>query len=107
MTFYSYSRLKCFEQCPQKYKFQYIDKIKVEVKENIELFLGKRVHETLKKLYQDLQYQKLNTLEELLDFLHENWSKYWDNSIRVVKEVSSKTSISKSSTSIDETPITA
>jgi putative RecB family exonuclease len=86
MTFYSYSRLKCFKQCPQKYKFQYIDKVKVDVQENIELFLGKRVHETLKKLYQDLYYKKLNSLRTLLNFLYKNWSKNWNDSIKIVKE---------------------
>jgi len=86
MTFFSYSRLKCFNQCPQKYKFQYIDKVKVEVKENIELFLGKRVHETLKKLYQDLYYKKLNSLRQLLNFLYNKWSKNWNDSIKIVKE---------------------
>jgi len=86
MTIYSHSRLKCYEQCPKKYKFQYIDEIKIEVKESIELFLGKRVHETLKKLYQDLQHQKLNTLEELLDFLHDRWTMNWNNSIMIVKK---------------------
>jgi hypothetical protein len=60
-----------FEQCPQKYKFRYIEKIKTDTKETIELFLGKRVHETLKKLYQDLRYQKMSTLEELLFFLRD------------------------------------
>jgi len=49
MTMYSHSKLRSYEQCPQKYKFQYIDKIKVEVKESIELFLGRRTHKTLKK----------------------------------------------------------
>lgn len=86
MMIYSYSRLKCFEQCPQKYKFQYIDKIKIEAKESIELFLGKRVHKTLKKLYQDLMHQKENALEDLLGFLREEWNKNWNDSIRVVKE---------------------
>ena len=86
MTFYSYSRIKCYQQCPQKYKFQYIVKMKVEVEENIELFLGKRVHETLKKLYQDLLYQRFNTLEELLEHLKNNWSRNWNDSIRIVKE---------------------
>jgi len=86
MTFYSYSRLKCFNQCPQKYKFQYIDKVKVEVKENIELFLGKRVHETLKKLYQDLWYKRLNSLRQLLNFLYNTWSKNWYDSIKITKE---------------------
>jgi len=69
-----------------KYKFQYIDKVKVEVKENIELFLGKRVHETLKKLYWDLWYNRLNSLRQLLNFLYNNWSKNWNNSIKIVKE---------------------
>jgi len=86
MTCFSYSRLKCFSQCPMRYKFQYIDKVKVEVKENIELFLGKRVHETLKKLYQDLYYKKLNSLRQLLNFLYNNWSKNWNDSIKIVKE---------------------
>ena len=86
MTIYSYSCLKCFEQCPKKYKFQYIDKIKVEVKESIELFLGKRTHKTLKKLYQDLMYQKENTLGVLLSFLRDEWSKNWNESIMIVKE---------------------
>ena len=65
---------------------QYIDKIKVEVKENIELFLGKRVHETLKKLYQDLYYKKLNSLRQLLNFLYNKWSKKWNDSIKITKE---------------------
>jgi len=86
MNVYSYSKLKCYEHCPQKYKFQYIDKIKIEAKESIELFLGKRVHETLKKLYHDLQYQKKNTLEDLLVFLRNRWAKNWNDSIMIVKE---------------------
>ena len=86
MNIYSYSKLKCYEQCQQKFKLQYIDKVKIEVKENIELFLGKRVHETLKKLYNDLQYQKENTLEEILDFLHDRWQKNWNDSIVIVKK---------------------
>jgi putative RecB family exonuclease len=86
MTIYSYSRLRCFEQCPQKYKFQYVDKVKMEVRKNIEIFLGKRVHETLKKLYLDLRYGKFNTLEELLEFLCDGWTKNWYDSIRIVKE---------------------
>jgi putative RecB family exonuclease len=86
MTFYSYSRLKCFKQCPKKYKFQYIDKIKIEFEENIELFLGKRIHETLKKLYQDLWYKRLNSLKQLLDFLHCDWDNNWNDSIKIVKK---------------------
>ncbi|OYT28750.1 hypothetical protein B6U98_04095 [Thermoplasmatales archaeon ex4572_165] len=84
MTIYSYSRLKCFQQCPQKYKFQYIDWIKISQEETVELFLGKRVHETLEKLYKDLQFQEKNTLEDLLEFLQYEWRKNWDDSIKIV-----------------------
>ena len=62
MIVYSHSRLSCYEQCPQKYKLQYIDKVETEVEENIESYLGSIVHETLEKLYRDLGYQKVNTL---------------------------------------------
>lgn len=86
MMIYSYSRLKCFEQCPQKYKFRYINKVRTEVKESVELFLGRRVHEALRKLYWDLRYQKMNTLEGLLSFLRDEWNKKWNDSIVIVKE---------------------
>ena len=85
MTIYSYSRLKCYELCLRKYKYRYIDKIRTKVKENIELFLGRRVHETLEKLYLDLMHQKKNTLGDLLGFLHDEWNKNWNDSIRIIK----------------------
>ena len=36
MTVYSHSRLSTFEQCPYKYKLQYIDKVETEVAESCE-----------------------------------------------------------------------
>ena len=83
---YSHSRLSCYEQCPQKYKMKYIDKVETEVEQSIEAYMGSRVHETLEKLYLDLKYQKLNTLEELLTYLRDEWQKNWDDSIVIVKE---------------------
>ena len=73
MVIYSHSRLSTFEQCPQKFKLHYIDKIETEVKESVEAFMGVRIHETLEKLYSDLRYQKKNTLEELIGFLDDEW----------------------------------
>jgi RecB family exonuclease len=86
MTIYSYSKLRCYEQCPQKYKLKYIDKIKIDMKENVELFLGGRVHETLKKLYQDVRHQKKTMPEELIDFLRTDWHKKWNDSIVIVRK---------------------
>ena len=86
MKVFSHSRLSCYEQCPQKYKLKYVDRVETEVEQSVEAFLGSRVHETLEKLYRDLGYQKVNTLDELLDFFHSEWKKNWDDSIVIVKE---------------------
>ena len=86
MAVYSHSRLSCYEQCPQKYKLKYLDKVETDVEQSVEAYLGSRVHETLEKLYRDLGYQKVNTLDELLVFFRSNWEKNWDDSIVIVKE---------------------
>lgn len=86
MTVYSHSRLSCFEQCPLRYKYSYIDKVETEIAESIEAFLGSRVHETLEHLYEDLRYQKLISLEELLDYFHQKWDENWTDEIVIVKK---------------------
>ena len=85
-TLYSHSRLSCFEQCPLKFKFSYIDKIETEIEETVEAFLGSRVHEALEKLYKDLKFQKLNMLNELLDFFNSEWKKNWNDAIVIVRD---------------------
>ena len=85
MTAYSHSKIGTFLQCKQKYKFQYVDKIKSDI-ETIEIFLGKRVHETLEKLYKDLQFEKVNTKEELLAHFEANWGNNWHDKVIIVKE---------------------
>jgi putative RecB family exonuclease len=86
MTVYSHSRISTFEQCPLKFKFEYIDEAETEVEASIEAFLGTRVHETLEKLYQDFKFQKLNTLQELLHFYNDEWDKNWNERIRIVRD---------------------
>jgi len=86
MAVYSNSRLSCFEQCPQKFKFRYIDLIKPEIEETVESFLGTRVHEALKKLYTDLKFQKMLSFNELLDFYNSEWGRNWNDSILIVKK---------------------
>ena len=83
---YSHSRLSTFEQCPYKYKLKYIDKIQPETPYTIETFLGTRVHEVLEKLYRDLGHQKINTIEELLQYYHSQWMNHWSDDIILVKK---------------------
>lgn len=83
---YSHSRLKTFESCPLKFKFQYIDKLESEQQQTIEAFLGTRVHEVLEKLYKDLKFTKENSLQDLLKFFNGIWEKNINDSIRVVRK---------------------
>lgn len=86
MATYSHSRICCFEQCPLRYKFQYIDKIKTEIEQTVEAFLGSMVHEALEKLYTDLKFQNIMGLNELLNFYNDLWKKNWNDTIVIVKK---------------------
>jgi putative RecB family exonuclease len=83
---YSHSRLSTFEQCPYKYKLRYLDNIDPIIPDTIETFLGSIVHQTLEKLYNDLQYCHKNTLEEILDYLYHLWYDNWNDDILIVKQ---------------------
>ena len=85
MPTYSHSQLSTYETCPHQYKLSYIDKIEVET-EGIEAFMGSRVHDALEKVYRDLKVTKLNTLEEVLSFYHQEWEKNWNEMIRIVRK---------------------
>lgn len=84
MTCYSHSRLGTFQQCKYKYKLQYIDKIKVDIPDTIETFMGKLVHETLEKIYKDLQFNKINSKEDLIKFYENQWDERYSDKIIVV-----------------------
>ncbi len=86
MPSYSHSKIGTFEACKLQYKFAYIDKVKVEVEDTIETFLGSRVHEALEKLYRDKRFEKLMTCEELLAYFNKIWKEKWKDSIIIVKK---------------------
>ena len=85
MATYSHSKLSTFETCPYQYKLKYIDKIKVDVPETIETFMGSLVHETLEKLYKDKKFQKETSRATLLKFYKELWDKEYSDDILIVK----------------------
>src|SRR3989338_10525241 len=86
MPLYSHSRLSTYETCPLQYKLKYIDKIEVEEEGGIEAFLGSRVHDTLERLYKDLRYSKLLTLDELVTLYNAQWDKNWNNAVVIRKK---------------------
>lgn len=85
MPTYSHSRLSCFEQCPRKYFYQYIAKIKIEEEEGIEGFLGTLVHDALEKLYRDRINGKLLSVDELVDSFKTEWAKRYHDGIVIVR----------------------
>lgn len=86
MPTYSHSKLETFQNCPMRYKLQYIDKVEVEEFESIEAFMGGLVHETLERLYQDVQMTKVPTPEEMVRFFDDLWDDRWHDGIKVVKK---------------------
>ncbi len=86
MPVFSNSRLSTFEQCPLKYKYQYVDRIKVEVAKTVEAFMGSCVHEALEKLYRDLKLQKHNSLDDLIAYYNDTWIINWTDDIKIVRK---------------------
>ena len=83
---YSYSKINLFNNCPKRYKFYYLDKIKKK-DEGVEAFLGKIVHQTLEWVY-DLKI-KFNksyySLDNILDKYKDLWYDNLHNDIRSLK----------------------
>lgn len=81
MTRYSYSRVDCFKQCPRKYKYRYLDKLKAlpDLRADNALFLGSGLHKGIETTVEEgvLEYQ--NNFYVLTDQII-NWSiqlEYW------------------------------
>ncbi|MFH0906268.1 MAG: PD-(D/E)XK nuclease family protein, partial [archaeon] len=84
---YSHSRLETFKNCPKKFFFGYIEKPDIKIKKGIEAFLGTMVHETLEKLYKDLRFSKINSLDELINFYKVTWNEnYKPQEIEIVRK---------------------
>jgi len=78
---YSYSKIQTFESCPQKFKINYIDKIR-KPNESIEAFMGKRVHEVLDWLYKErIGENNFISLDILLNKYDELWVEKWHENI--------------------------
>jgi putative RecB family exonuclease len=84
MPIYSDSRLGTYEDCPYRYKLHYLENIKRD-SQGVEAFLGSRVHETLKKCYDDLRRTRVNSLSDLLGYYNRIWRQSWNDSIVIIK----------------------
>lgn len=85
MTCYSHSRISTFENCPYQYKLKYIDRIKPEIENTVEAFMGDLVHRTLEKLYNELESDKINSKEELINYFLDLWKGEYSEDILIAK----------------------
>jgi putative RecB family exonuclease len=81
---FSHSKISSFEQCPQKYKFRYIDEIPVSAR-GIELLLGTSVHQALENLYQSAMNGQSLSADEMIAFYRQKWDEGYTPEIRVVR----------------------
>ncbi len=86
MPLYSYSRIGCFEQCPRKYKFKYIEKPKIDIPVTVEAFLGNMVHKTLEQCYRLAQRGKVMALDELLACYERIWKENLPENLKIVRK---------------------
>ena len=84
MPSFSHSKLTTFQQCPQKYKFRYIDEIPPPIR-SIELHLGNTVHRALEKLYEDAKHGQTLSCDEILAFYQQKWVEGYRPQMRIVR----------------------
>jgi len=83
---YSHSKLSTFEQCPLKYKYRYIDKIKPEFEASIETHLGKCVHDTLEWIYNLVLEGKIPpTIDGVIEYYGNRWIEEFKEETKIVK----------------------
>ena len=82
---YSFSKLMSFKKCKLQYKYRYIEKLPFKV-ETIEAFMGTKVHESLKELYDFVKNKIVKPEEWLLSKYDELWNKDFHDSIKIVKK---------------------
>jgi ATP-dependent helicase/DNAse subunit B len=67
MAVYSFSQTQTFIQCPRKYQYKYVDKIKEkEFESSPDLILGHSVHSVLEWLYNQINVFKIPSKDQLL-----------------------------------------
>jgi putative RecB family exonuclease len=81
---FSHSKLTTYQQCPQKYKFRYIDEIPPSIR-SIELHLGNTVHRALEKLYADAMQGQTHSCDEILAFYQQKWDGGYTPQMRIVR----------------------
>lgn len=88
MKRFSYSSLETYKKCPAQFKIRYIENIR-KSDESIEAFMGKRVHEALEYLYNEVLDGRIPFFDYVVDNYNSNWQDKWHNRIGIVRQENS------------------
>jgi putative RecB family exonuclease len=81
---YSFSRVKCFHQCPLRYRLRYLEGRKESFR-SIESFLGTTVHEVLEWLYAERMRGASPDEPALLGVFAARWSAGFDETVALIR----------------------
>ncbi len=79
---FSPSRLDSYEDCPRRYRYRYVDRIKRDAR-SIEAFLGTCVHKALEELYRALMNGREPKAKQVLGTFESEWEAHWSEDIRI------------------------
>ena len=80
---FSHSGIQTYKKCPAQFRYRYIDKI-YKKDEGIEAFLGKRVHESIEFLYNQVKSGVLPMVDEILKVHRSLWKEKWHKRVAIV-----------------------
>lgn len=81
---FSYSSIESYKKCPAQFKFRYVDNIRKK-DESIEAFMGKKVHEALEYLYNEVLEGRIPFFDKIVDKYNSNWNDSWHKKIGIVR----------------------
>ena len=81
---FSYSSLETFKKCPAQFRFRYIDKVE-KPDEGVEAFMGKRIHEALEFLYNEVIKGQVPIIDTVLEKYETLWEEAWHRRIAIVR----------------------
>ncbi len=81
---YSFSRVKCFQQCPLRYRFRYLEGRK-EAFRSIESYLGSTVHDVLEWLYAQRDAGTAPDEAAVLTEFARRWTEGRDRTVAVIR----------------------
>jgi len=82
---FSHSSIESYKKCPAQFKFRYIDRIR-KSDESIEAFLGKRIHEALEYLYNEILAGRIPFFDHVIDEFNAKWNENWHNRIGIFRK---------------------